>query len=294
MALDHDFQFELLDYAFGRACPVIIDGEGGFDPGVAGWRTQDQPYPQGDGLMFGRDFLDGPTWAWSLGTNQIDVTSALATLAEFKTIWRADATRREPGAVLPLRYRLDGRVRRVYGRPRRLAHPPQNAILTGWIPITCDFVCADDRTYADVTASASLGVTPSSQGGLTTPLVDPLTTVEPGAQSFGEFHSDGDASTWPVITFTGPVANPYVLIDGMRCGIRNWLPADKTVTIDSAPWARTALDELGNSFGGRLDRFTYLDRMELRPGDHSFIFGGASTTWAATATVEWRSAYNAL
>lgn len=294
MALDGDHQFELDGFTFGGKHAVILDGEDGFDPGSAGWRTQDQSQPTGDGGTFGRDYLDGPTWNWKLGTHAADEASALATLAAFMKVWRADSVRGIPGAVLALRYRVAGRTRRVYGRPRRLTHAPTNRILGGWLPITCDFTCADALHYDDVESVASLAVAPGNYQGLTIPLEEPLSTTTTGAESTSDITVGGDAPTWAVVTFTGPVLNPYVVVGDWHCGVRGNIAEGDSVTVDSRPWARTAVDGNGAGVGGRLDRLTFMDRMQLEPGTHEMAYGGGADVATSTVTVRWRSASYAL
>lgn len=291
--LTKDHQWELDGYVFGLGRPMLVV-EDGFDPGSASWRTQDQSYASGDGKAYGVDYLDAPTWAFDGGCDAQDTASALKTLADFTRAWRAEETRRTPGAVLPLRYRIAGRVRRVYGRPRRLSHAPTNRILGGWLPITADFDCADALHYDDTEASTSIGITVSQNGGLTAPLMEPLSTVTAGAETESGIIVGGDAPTWAVVTFTGPVSNPYVEVGDWHCGLRGTLAEGEEVTIDSRPWARSVIRNDGASMGGSLDRKTYLDQMKLPPGQHAIVYGGGSEVANSTATVRWRSAYHAL
>lgn len=293
MAELQDFQFDLDGYVFGLGCPVLLEDEG-FDTGSITWRTQDAANAQSDGMSFGRDFVDPPSWSWSLGTDAEDEATALQTLNAFAAAWRRDKMRSTPGAVSTLRYRVAGRTRRVYGRPRRFAAPPTNRILAGWVPITVDFQRADDLTYADVERSASIGITPSAEGGLTVPLREPLSTVRSGAETARQINVEGDAPTWAIVTFTGPVSNPYIKIGDWHCGLRGTLAQGERITVDSRPWVRSVLRADGSSLGGRLDRHTYLDQMRLTPGLHTITFGGGASVATSTATVRWRSASYAL
>lgn len=293
MTVVGDKQFELDGYLFGLNAPVLCPDEG-FDPGTAGWDTQDQSNALADGGSFGRDRLRGPTWAWELGVDEEDEDSALATLALFATAWRAEDVRNTPGAVCTLRYTVGGRTRRVYGRPRRASWPPSNRILGGWIPITADFQCADALHYSDTETSESLDVTTSEEGGLTEPLEEPLSTVTSGAVTSGEVVVGGDAPTFVIVTFTGPVSYPNIAVNGWHCGINGWLADGESITVDSRPWAPSVLDQDGANKSGRLDRFTYLQQMRLTPGTHDLDFGGASEVEGATATVKWRDAFHAL
>lgn len=288
-----DFQFELDGYAFGLDLPVLLT-DGGFSPGTAEWRTQDQEVAQGDGTTFGRDFLSGPSWTWELGTDREDPVSALQTLNSFARVWRADPRRVKPGSVSTLRYRVGGRTRQVYGRPRRFAAAPANAILSGWIPITCDFACADALHYSDVEESTSVAITTSNSGGLRAPLKEPLSTVTQGAETVSGIMVSGDAPTWATVEFTGPVSRPYVDVGDWHCGLTGSLADGETVVIDSRPWARTVLRDDGASLAGRLDRRSYLDSMLLAPGIYPIVYGGGSSVATSTATIRWRSAFYAL
>ena len=292
-----DYQFEIDGYAFGLHQAVsIIDG--GFDPGSADWRVQDTDNPVGDGRTFGRDYLGGPSWAWSLFTDQHDDESALLAVKEFATVWRNESGRRTPGEVKALTYQINGRLRRVYGRPRRLAYSPDNMMLGGYLPISATFDCVDALHYDEGESSLVIGTVPFSPGGFPVPAITPWTSVGGVGERTNQIDVAGDALTYPVITFSAGAnavaANPRVTIGDRVYRMAYTIPAGSSVTIDTRPWARTVLTPGGASVAGTLSRDTRLDQASLEPGSHVVSFYCEDLSGQATCTVSWRSAYNSL
>lgn len=291
-----DYEFELDGFTWGPFADVILDGHDAFDTGTVTLRSQDSAFAQGDGVQFGRDFREGQTWSWKLLTNRQTPEEALDTLGTFSALWAADRVRSKPGAVLPLKYRVGGRERRVYGRPGRLAAPPNNRILSGVVPITCDFRCADGLTYDEEPDQATVSLQPAVEGGFGFPLVFPLITAEIVGSREGEIVVGGTAATWPVVTIHGPVINPRVALlnEPWEIGLDYSLAAGESVVIDTHPWARTAVRSDGGSLGGYLTRKTRLSTAQLTPGRHSFVFRGTDETGTARATIAWRNASHSL
>ncbi len=208
-----EHQFELLPYEdaeggipFGIGLPVDLN-EGGFKPGGIEWLTEDSQNPINAATAFGVDRLAGPTWAWDLFVNEHNTVTALATLGKFESAWKMRNVRREIGAVTAIRYRVGHRVRRIYGRPRNLAKTLDNGILGGYVPLSTDFKCADANTYDDVETSVKLSLELEGTGGFVFPVVFPVTTKPAGLGGI-EALVDGDADTYPLIRFEGPITNP--------------------------------------------------------------------------------------
>lgn len=179
-----DHQFELLPtedadsgVAFGIGRAVSCEAEG-FDPGSADWLVQDQDDPFSGVTRVGRDVRKGPTWTWSLFVNQYSETDALEALSDLAEAWSPDDL--DTGDVMALRYMIGGRVRRVYGRPRRFASPPNNKILSGMIDVTADFKLIDPNYYGDSPEQISVGTTYTSEGGFVFPVTFPVLTLPPG------------------------------------------------------------------------------------------------------------------
>lgn len=295
----NEFQFELLPdleaeagQVFGIGADMSIDDEG-FAPGDDEWEIEDEMNPRRGGINFGRDTLQGPTWAFDLHVNRLDIAGAIETLSSFRTAWRAQKIRQTPGAVLPLRYRLNDRYRRVYGRPRRLSAPPSNKIMSGYVPVTVDFQCADGFTYSDQEQSVQLSLQQGSAGGFVFPLVFPFTTLPVGT-SQQQVVVGGDAPTFPIVTFTGPVTNPVLVTSTWTLGLDMTIEEGQTVELDLRPWAMTVMLNGTSSVAGKLGRRQYLAEMALEPGPTMLTFRGSSEVSSATCAVRWSDAWNSI
>lgn len=181
MASLDQYQFELVagdkSAQFGLGLPVAVP-DGGFDPGSPSWRTQDQSNPVMDGIMFGRDYKDGPTWTWQLFANQDTDAQALGALAPLATAWNAREVRNQPGARCFLRYGFGGAFRRVYGRPRNFAlGSPDNRLPQGYQPAAGSFQLANDLYYADTMGSQIVTMVPPSPRGLVMPTTFPMSSL---------------------------------------------------------------------------------------------------------------------
>lgn len=300
-----DHQFELLPtlgassgVTFGIGADSLIElADGGFIPGDDDWTNEDTPNPRQGGTRFGRDALNGPTHGFNLYVNADDEAGALDALSAFKSAWRALAMRDTPGLVLPVRYQLNGRVRRFYGRPGRFAAPVDNQILSGYVPITTDFRCVDGFTYDDVQQSEiiAINVYGSSQGGFIFPVTFPTSTLPVGDRT-AQAVVGGDAPARPVIRFDGPVNNPSLSTEAWTLSLGIDIPAGQYVTVDLQPWAGTVLLNGRVSVAGALgiDRRQYLADMTLEPGRTDLTFRGASSSSSATCTVSWRNTWNSI
>ena len=102
---------------------------------------------------------------WTSHVDQDDVESAATVLEAFADAWSPEEVLRQPGAQIPLRYRLAGRDRRVYGRPRRFAAPPSNLIDSGFVLVTHDFETVASYTYDHVESMAVIPYASSVSGG---------------------------------------------------------------------------------------------------------------------------------
>jgi hypothetical protein len=293
-----DFQFELIpdvDYSadsvgFGLGLNISVDKDG-FDPGSAEWATQDGQNPLDGSTVLGRDQLLGPTWAWNAFVNEQEIADALATLSTLARVWRARTATGQPQRVSAIRYQLDGRRRLIFGRPRRFNAPPNNQLLNGYIPVTMDFKCIDALHYdADMKTTGAMNFVVESDGGVVFPLIFPISPL-PDSSRDGAILVGGDAPTWPIITFNGPILNPKI-----QWGSREWsftynLLDGDSLTIDTRPWKRTILRNGQYNISGAMNRRQYLSDMVLEPGGHEIAFRGQSSTGTASCTVSWYDAY---
>lgn len=293
-----DKNFELLpalDAAdgavFGIGQEVSLDDKG-FTPGSTDWATQDSVDPMSGTTMFGRDVLTGPVWNWQLHINRTTEQEALATLRSFRKAWHAWQIRDVPGAVIPLRYQLDGQQRRIYGRPRRFEAPPDNKILGGYVPVSVDFKCVDGFVYDDVMQEVVLhqgvdlenpGV--DSGGGFVFPLVFPVVTLAPTRQQ-SHLVVGGDAPSYPIVRFNGPVTNPTLFGNGWTLSLDYTIPAGQYVEIDTRPWRCTVLLNGVLSVAGRVGRRQRMHKVFFEPGRFQAKYVGVGSG-VSTCSIRW-------
>lgn len=285
--------FELGGYLIGRDQPVMVTK---FTPGNAADRTQDTEHPTGDLMMFGRDQVTPPIWSFDLSIAQpagrpADV-GVLESLEAVMRAWRATGDRRNPGTVVPLRYMVGGRVRRVYGRPRGFQFDPSQNIEDGNITGTAQFALQDTYTYDDAVNEQYLQLRPPPNGWVTLPAVWPLISTITSTRQ-GTFLVESSAAAYPEdITFYGPVVNPVLENSNWRIQLDYSIPYDGWVRLD--PRMATVRNQDGGDVGGALSRTTYLEDLVLEPGAQDLQFSGVDNTGTSRAVIRWRSAFYAL
>lgn len=288
-----NYQWELDGVVFGADCPV--EHEANAAPSGYTRRTQDTPNPARDGKSLGIDLFDPTAWGFQLFTNGTDEGSALTALAELATAWRADDIRQVTKAVMPLRYRLNNRTRRVYGRPNRWEAPLGPEFHGGKIPITCDFNTVSELFFDDDEDSITVGSVEPKTGGLLAPLSAPLSTELSSATRDHTADVGGLLSTPFWVKFYGPSTDAYLEIDGVRViQLRGSLPSGESeaVVVDARPWIMAVYRDSDGA--GRSDlmhpRFR-LPKLLLKPGSHQFTYGATDPTGSSYAKVSWRGAH---
>lgn len=288
-----DYTFELGGFPFGRDLPLFVQD---FDPGSPEWVTQDEGNPNSDGDMFGRDYLRGPVWTFTLGTMTCDAEGAQALIRHAMRVWRQTVDRRNPGAETVLRYGIAGEMRRVYGRPRNFDQLfGDRGIDDGYASATATFKLSDHLTYDDTPQSVSLDLLATSAGGLELPAVLPAELGRNASERQGIVDVEGDTPTPFTATIHGPstgTASKFWLTGpGWRIDVDRPLAWDQTMTIDTR--AHTVLRSDGASLSGGLSRRSDLSaRME--PGPAEVAFGANDPSFTARAVIEWHPAMEAM
>lgn len=261
-----------------------------FQPGPFDLRSNDTDRPQGDGVMSGRDLFGGSTWAFDIATNMRDLTGALSVAASLEQAWKDRAVRLKPNLKVPLSYEIDGKWRRVYGRPGRFAGPRGDVRAKRGVGlITADFRVMDYRYFDEDEQHVRLDIVPASTGGLMAPLIAPLTSVASGAARAGFVTNYGSEPTPIRATFNGPVMDPWVrAAAGWEIGLTGTLAYDESVTIDAMTGTVRRSD--GAPVAGMLTRATKLDAVELPVGQSELSFGGVDLTGTASVDLYWRNA----
>lgn len=259
--------------------------------------VQDQAIVGQDGQLFGVDTLPGMIITQTgqcntqpgLGASAMDAYSALAAQ------WNEDDVRLSNGAVQVLRAFYPGSlvVRRCYGRGRKIM-PTMGMVFNGLVPFTAQFQAADNVWYSDTQSAIEMTTIPAVYGGILMPATPPWNLVIPGGQRQNVVQNSGARATWPVITFTGPVAQPSLAFVGVpvSIGYNGTLAQGSTLVIDTRPWARTALLN-GASVAGQLTGVPMIS-MRLQPGSTQVAFTGTDLTGLATCTIAWRNASLAI
>lgn len=296
-----EHQFEILPSAeaesgvvFGVGAAVSVNEEG-FDPGDIDWLTQDSQNTRRGVRAFGRDVLGAGTWAWESHVDQEDVETAVDALEELASAWRPVLLAQEPGAFTALRYRLAGRTRRVFGRPRRWSAPPSNRILNGYVDITHEFDLIDSFIYDDQEQSETiLYVSGAEGGGFVLPATMPITTLPSEGVGSGQITIGGRARVYPIIRFNGPWTNPILTTDDWSLAWTGEIGAGEWVEIDTRPWVLTVLREDG-SWAEGLGRSSWLEDCWF-PAQSSpqISLSGVATGGGASATIRWRNAWNSI
>jgi hypothetical protein len=294
-----DFQFVLSEGPSDSTNPWVPFGLGqtivvaNFDPGSAEDRTQDVLSPVADIRYFGTDRKTPPTWAFDLYTDVQDAGEALGWAANFEALWDREDVRSTPGKVLPLRYAVAGRVRRVYGRPGNFATIP-TYMRTGRVDIVADFRLAENTYYDDSQTILTIGLRPSTRTGLTFPLTFPLTFQTAGAPRQEQLTVGGTRSTWVDLTFYGEVQDPWVQIGNYRWGLRGTVADGQSIRMSGSPWQQGLLRSDGVWVPGMLDPRARLSALRLPPGEYTASMGGFGSTSNARVEVAWRNAYGSM
>lgn len=267
---------------------------GRFTPGAPEVTDQDVNAVLGDYRMFGVDRHTAPTWAWSLFTDTGSPEDALAWVDLMTQVWN-HKVRKSPEQVLALRYKVGGRVRRVYGRPRRLT-PIPDAIQNGKIHIEADFALAEPIYYDDDESMAGAGLTPAYNAAAGIILPQPLPwvfTTQPPPQT-GQAIISGTAATWVDIDIYGPTTNPWVKIGNLTWGLGGSLENGQKVTVSGKPWSMGVRREDGTNLPGWLDPRSRLSALQMEPGTYSVQFGGWDNTGTSRVVLRWRQAHQSL
>lgn len=301
MSALQDHWFEILPdaeahdgFVFGIGADVSVDDEG-FDTGESAWLTQDSQNNRRGTRNFGRDVRGAKTWTWSTHVNRSDVEGALDTLEEFESAWSPEALALEPGAVTALRYRIGGRDRRIFGRPRRYSAPPSNRILNGYVPVTHDFELTDSYTYDDLATTVNIPfASESGISGFEFPVVFPTLTL-PSDETEQAFYVGGTQRAYPVVRFYGPWTNPSLRTDDWVLSWSGSVPNGGYIEIDARPWRLTVLNQSGASAVEGLPKTLALEDIWLPPKAQTQArLGGVAPSGGAYASVSWRNTFLGL
>lgn len=285
-----DRQFDLDGYVFGHrsaAGVVVTDIEWGSpEP-----RTNDKERPRADGTRFGREWRSGRTITLEVCTLHTEEGGALDEIERFSAAWDAISVRAAPGSMSVLRYHINGRTRRVYGRARRI-EPNAVEYRAGKILLTCTFDTEGPYYYRDTPEETSVGLVPPITGGFSFPMVFPAHTTGMGERRVG-ITNPGHAEAPIILYINGPIDQPIVEVLGRwQWQLLDTLLPDHQVVIDTRPWAMSARRNGVVNVAGRISTTSpRMREMWLPPGSHDIVLRGHDTTATASLSVQAWPAY---
>ena len=280
----NNYSFAFNDYVFGGAGSVhqVLDVQG--LEALSAIRNQDDNRGYSDGMFSGNDFLAGRT-----------ITITMLTLGDgshnaqyYYNLLQAALLPQTSGTT-PLQFQLSnaGTLQRVNARVRANMATVDPDYTYGYIKSQVTFFCPDPRYYDDTLRTATMAVT--NPPGRTYNRVYPLLYGGGSSSSTTTINNAGWATTYPQITFNGPITNPtlgnttqskYVTISGTYTNTDSVIVDldSKLITVNGVG-ARNLLANTSNWFSAQ-------------PGNNSFYFTGSGTLAGTTsATVTWRNAY---
>lgn len=283
-------QFELDGFVFGSPTDPITIPTGGWTKGAYDVRTQDVVNPVGDSLLFGRDRLTPAEWSWDLIFHDpVDVRPAQVA---FAAAWRADATRKTPGAVSTLRYNENGKTYLVRGRPRRLTWTPEEIADPAFKIAVASFMLAEPVVYADQEQFLSLDLvtTAGAGNGLVLPATLPWTLgVNTSTTRKGIIHVDGSIGTPLRIVINGPATgfadNVIISTPVWKVALVAPVNAGEQIIIDTG---LQTMSRNGEPYAG-ITRDSSLS-LRIPPGDTEITLTADDSSASTTAIIAWRAA----
>jgi phage-related protein len=277
------YQFSFNSQTFGgTGSPYQIQSVDGLES-LPTIRNQDDNRGYNDGMFTGRDFLNARTVSIIFNTF---ASSGASAQTNYNTIQQALLP--QTSGTTPLYFRLSNAAGEqvVYARVRALRTVVDPNYTYGYITSQVDFFCPDPNYYDSTVNSAVM----SLGGGLGRVYNRTYNLVYlTGSPPYTAVLNSGWATTYPTITFNGPITNPvfgnftqgkYLFLNGTFTDTDSVVIDlyNKLVTLNGQP-ARNLL--LGNSVW-----------FDAPPGTNQFFYYGTGTLAGTTlATVTWQSAY---
>ena len=246
-------------------------------------RSQDDDRGYLDGGFSGNDFLSARDITINLIVLAGNGNSAKKNANLLKT-----ALQYQQVGVTPLQFQLspDDNLQVVYGRVRGRQISIDTNFSLGFIVAQFKIHCPDPRVYDF--AQQSLLLTPSLPIGRTYPRTYPRVYGISAGSNTGVVVNNGNVTTYPLITITGPAINPTIgnLSTGQTLNFNVTLSATdvliidlnaRTITLNGVP-ARNLLTGISQWFAAPV-------------GNSSYYFTATGTSNTTTATIAWNSAY---
>lgn len=264
-------QYQIGNFVFGRGTLFNVES---FDTFGYDVNIQDYQGQLSDEIRFGSDSLKALPIQITMTARRNFLLENIAALTgdtneyvfendptpnDFVREWRADATRKDWGALKPLYIcRNDGTVLMAYGRPGKLSITKPIIKNDGPRQIIAEFRRSDTLLYSE------------SEWFTALPPGEVVNIVR--AQKLGM----GNAPAWMRFLIFGPMINPILQIGSLTVELVEELGEDDVVEISSYPWSRRVINlNTGESLNAKLAR-PYLEDLAF-PEETS-----AEVSWNAT------------
>jgi phage-related protein len=276
----YEFSFGGLNFGGGSSPYQILSVDG--LEGLPGIRNQDDNRGYQDGMFSGRDFLAGRTITITFQTFGSGGNSAQT---NFNTI-QAKLLPQTSGTT-PLYFILPPSGEQfVNARVRVLRTAVDPNYTYGMITSQVEFFCPDPNYYNSTQQSASLSV--SAAPGRTYNRTYNLVYGFGSYTTLTNVVNSGWATTYPIITITGPITNPTLgnVTTGQYLNLSGTITNTDTLVIDTQ---NRLITLNGASARNLLSTGTWFN---APPGTSQYYLTGSTTTAGVTAaTVTWYNAY---
>ena len=291
----NSYSFAFNGFVFGGAdSPYQITSVDGIED-LPTLRVQDDNRGYQDGMFTGRDFLSGRSILMTLqvfGTSNANMNQNLNLLQS--------ALIPQSSGVGLLQFQIPyNNLQRVYARVRRRAVRIDPDFTYGRAIVTYEFFAPDPRRYDDTLQNTDLiggaATTGRTYNRVYTTTASPGSYPNTAGMSFGGGSSannlianNGNTTTYPSITITGPATNP--IVTNTTAGA--FLQINYTMATTDQLVINTDLRTLTlNGVSRRSILANNSTWFGAQPGNSLYTFNAGSTGGTTTCLVSWRSAY---
>lgn len=281
---DGDFEIQGVTLKGSPDYPIYVQK---FDPGKTDHRDQDELNPLDNTILMGRDRVLPPVWEFTLGMGDFTPGPALAALGQLQRIW--NVPERTPGAETALVYKVGGRTRQVFGRPRPFSFNPEMLVGLGYVVAVAGFHLNDALHYGTALRTLQMSmIVQKVGGGFKAPFTAPILT-DAGQSRNGFADNLGSAPAPFKLRINGPVINPVVTGPGWNLRLGYAIPEGQWVDIDTK--LNTVRARNGANLSGLLSRSSRLLSAKLAPGRNEIKFSGTDNTGISNIRLTWYDAY---
>lgn len=246
-------------------------------------RNQDDNRGYQDGMWTGRDFLSGRTITMSI-TVRGDVNNSMST--NLYSLQAALQPQQQGTKVLQFQM-PNAPLQRVNARVRRRAVTVDTSYSSGLATLVYEFFCPDPLIYEDTNNTQNIYSAIGETGRIYNRIYNMLYGGGSGNNQL--ITNDGWATTYPVITITGPALNPKIsdITSGAFLLLNYNMVISDTIVIDT---------NLRSVTLNGVNQRSILDNSStwfaLPSGTSVYQFRATSNTGTGTSCiVSWRNAY---